>query len=85
MNPAKNPAFGNPKFRQAILHAINRQSIIENLYKGAATPVSCLYGNPKYIPTDIDPYEYDPDKVKALLAEANIDPASLGEIVMDTY
>ncbi|MFN8567444.1 MAG: ABC transporter substrate-binding protein [Kouleothrix sp.] len=62
MNPAKNPAFGNPKFRQAIMHAINRQSIIENLYKGAATPVSCLYGNPAHIPADIDPYEYDPAK-----------------------
>jgi peptide/nickel transport system substrate-binding protein len=85
MNPAKNPAFGNPKFRQAILHAINRQAIIENLYKGAAKPVSCLYGNEKYIPADIDPYEYDPEKAKALLAEAGIDPASLGEIVMDTY
>lgn len=85
MNPAKNPAFGNPKFRQAIMHAINRAAIIENLYKGAATPVSCLFGNPKYIPADINPYEYDPEKAKALLAEAGIDPASLGEIVMDTY
>ena len=85
MNPAKNPAFGNPKFRQAILYAINRQSIIDNLYKGAATPVSCLYGNPKYIPADINKYEYNPEKAKALLQEANIDPASLGEVVMDTY
>jgi peptide/nickel transport system substrate-binding protein len=85
MNPAKNPAFGNPKFRQAILFAINRASIIENLYKGAATPVSCLYGNPKYIPSDIEKYDYNPEKAKALLKEANIDPASLGEIVMDTY
>src|SRR5262249_49652622 len=85
MNPSKNPAFGNPKFRQAILYAINRQSIIDNLYKGTATPVSCLYGNPNYIPSDINKYEYDPEKAKALLKEANIDPASLGEIVMDTY
>ena len=85
MNPAFNPAFGNPKFRQAILHAINREAIIETLYRGAATPVSCLFGNPKFIPADINPYEYDPEKAKALLAEAGIDPASLGEIVMDTY
>jgi peptide/nickel transport system substrate-binding protein len=47
--------------------------------------VSCFYGNPKYIPPDIEKYEYNPDKAKALLKEANIDPASLGEIVMDTY
>jgi peptide/nickel transport system substrate-binding protein len=85
MNPTKNPAFGNPKFRQAIMYAINQQSIIDNLYKGTATPVSCLYGNPKFIPSDINKYEYDPEKAKALLKEANIDAASLGEIVMDTY
>jgi peptide/nickel transport system substrate-binding protein len=85
MNPAKNPAFGNPKFRQAILYAINRQSIVENLYKGAAKPVSCLYGNPNFTPADIEPYAYDPEKAKALLQEAGIDPTSLGEIVMDTY
>jgi peptide/nickel transport system substrate-binding protein len=85
MNPSKNLAFGNPKFRQAILYAIDRQSIIDNLYKDTATPVSCFYGNPKYIPPDIEKYDYNPDKAKALLKEANIDPASLGEIVMDTY
>ncbi len=86
MNPAKNPAFGNPKFRQAIMLAINRESIIENLYKGAAKPVSCLYGNPNALSRPISsPYEYDPEKAKALLAEAGIDPASLGTIVMDTY
>jgi peptide/nickel transport system substrate-binding protein len=85
MNPAKNPAFGNPKFRQAVLYAINRASIVENLYKGAAKPVSCLYGNPKFTPADIEPYDYDPEKAKALLQEAGIDPAALGEIVMDTY
>src|SRR5262245_60496495 len=84
MNPSKNPAFGNPKFRQAILYAINRQSIIDNLYKGTVTPVSCLYRNPKFIPSDSNTYEYNPEKAKALLKEANIDPASLGEIVMDT-
>jgi peptide/nickel transport system substrate-binding protein len=83
LNPSKHPAFGNLKFRQAILYAINRQSIIDNLYKGTATPVSCLYSNPKYIPSDINTHEYDPEKAKALLKEANIDRASLGEIVMD--
>jgi peptide/nickel transport system substrate-binding protein len=85
MNPNKNPAFANPKFRQAILYAINRASIIENLYNGAATPVSCLYGNPLYIPADINPYEYNPEKALAILAEEGIDPAAIGPIVMDTY
>jgi peptide/nickel transport system substrate-binding protein len=85
MNPAKNAAFGNPKFKQAVLYAINRQAIVENLYRGAAKPVSCLYGNPNYTPADINPYAYDPEKAKALLQEAGIDPASFGTVVMDTY
>jgi ABC-type transport system substrate-binding protein len=50
-----------------------------------ATPVSCLYGNSKFLPSDINTYEYDLEKAKALLKEGNIDAASLGEIVMDTY
>ena len=85
LNPKANPAFGKPEFHQAILYAIDRKSIIENLYHGAATPVPCFYGNPKYYPKDIEPYDYNPDKAKQLLKDAGIDPASLGEIVMDTY
>jgi peptide/nickel transport system substrate-binding protein len=85
MNPEKNPAFGNTLFRQAIMYAINREAIIENLYKGAAKPVNCLFGNERYIPADEIKYTYDPEKAKALLAEAGIDPASLGTITMDTY
>jgi peptide/nickel transport system substrate-binding protein len=85
INPAANPAFGKPEFHQAILYAIDRKSIIESLYHGAATAVPCLYGNPKYQPEGIERYDYNPEKAKQLLKDAGIDPASLGEIVMDTY
>ena len=38
------------------------------------------------IPPDLtQPYDYDPDKAKQLLADAGVDPASWGEIVFDTY
>jgi peptide/nickel transport system substrate-binding protein len=30
-------------------------------------------------------YDYDPDKARELLATAGIDPATLGEVVFDTY
>jgi peptide/nickel transport system substrate-binding protein len=85
LNPKANPLFGEPKFRQAILYAIDRKSIIESLYGGAATAVPCLYGNPKYYPADIEQYDYNPEKAKELLAELGVDPASLGTVVMDTY
>lgn len=84
-NPAFNPVFGEPKFRQAILYAIDRKSIIDNIYKGAATAVPCLFGNPKYYPADIEQYDYNPERAKELLAEIGLDPASLGSIVLDTY
>jgi peptide/nickel transport system substrate-binding protein len=83
-NSVKYPQF-NVKFRQAILYAINRQSIIENLYKGAATPVSCLYNNPAYVPSDVEKFEYNPEKAKALLAESGVDLAALGDLEMSTY
>lgn len=85
LNPKANPIFGNPKFHQAILYAIDRKSIIDSIYGGAATTVPCLYGNPKYYPETIEQYDYNPDKAKALLKEIGVDPASLGKIVMDTY
>ncbi|MEZ4620855.1 MAG: ABC transporter substrate-binding protein [Caldilineaceae bacterium] len=85
LNPEQNPLFGEPKFRQAILYAIDRASIIESLYGGAAEPVPCLYGNPKYYPDDIEQYEYNPEKAKALLAELGVDTAALGTIPLDTY
>lgn len=83
LNPAKNPLFGEPLFRQALLYAIDRASIIESIYGGAAEAVPCLYGNPKYYPDDIEQYDYNPDKARELLAEVGAElPMS---IVMDTY
>lgn len=86
LNPDAHPAFAEPKFRQAILTAIDRASIIESLYGGGAKPVNCLYGNPLYVPDDVaSKYSYDPEQAKALLEEAGIDPSTLPSLVMDTY
>lgn len=65
-------ALSNPKVRQALNYAVNRQAIVDTLLKGHAT----LIGQP--IPSsvyagfnpDVQPYPYDPEKAKALLAEA---------------
>ncbi len=83
LNPEKNPLFGEPLFRQAILYAIDRTSIIESIYGGAAQAVPCLFGNPKYYPDDIEQFEYNPDKARELLAEVGAQTPL--NIVMDTY
>ena len=69
-NKAGTP-YANPKVRQAIAHAINEDEIIEKVMRGQATKASQI-PDPPTIGYDatIKRYEYDPEKAKALLAEA---------------
>lgn len=69
-----NKAFDNPKVRQAIAYALNRQLIVEQLLKGQAEVIdgSVPSDNP-YYNKDLPLYGYDPEKAKALLAEAGWD------------
>lgn len=86
LNPLKNPDWEDKRVRQAFLYGIDRKSILQNIYNiPEPTLLSCLYGDPALISDDVPTYEYDPEKAKALLAEAGVDPASWGEIVFDTY
>lgn len=67
----KKPPFDNLKVRQAMAHAINRQSIIDGAMFGYGTPIGTHFAphHPAY--KDLTgAYEYDPEKAKALLAEA---------------
>ena len=65
-----DPRFQDVRVRQAFMYAIDRQLIIDQLYQGAATLSPCIYQNPAYQPADADPYAYDPEKARSLLAEA---------------
>ncbi|MEL6599791.1 MAG: ABC transporter substrate-binding protein [Pseudomonadota bacterium] len=67
----KMPPFDNPKVRQALAHAINRQEIIDGAMFGYGTPIGTHFAphNPAYM--DLTALSgYDPEKAKALLAEA---------------
>lgn len=59
------------RVRRALNHAVNREAIIEYLLDGATEPASQLAfpGSFGYDAT-LEPYDYDPDKAKALLREA---------------
>ncbi len=61
----------NPKVRQAILHAVNREAITE-AFSGGASKVLRSACNPAQFgcEQDVATYAYDPEKAKALLAEA---------------
>ncbi|MCR8828155.1 ABC transporter substrate-binding protein [Pseudosulfitobacter koreensis] len=65
------PPFNNVKVRQALAHAIDRQAIIDGAMFGYGTPIGTHFAphNPAYVDlTGMS--EYDPEKSKALLAEA---------------
>jgi glutathione transport system substrate-binding protein len=67
------PPFDNPKVRQAIAWAVDRQAVVKNVFfgrgeimTGGMTPKSF----PNYVPELEGTYDYNPDKAKALLKEA---------------
>lgn len=69
-NP-KVEAFQDKRVRQAINHAINSEVIIDKLLKNKAYPaVSWLPVSSPAFDEKAQPYAYDPEKAKALLAEA---------------
>ncbi|MBE7635404.1 ABC transporter substrate-binding protein [Sneathiella sp. P13V-1] len=67
----KNEALSKLKVRQAIAHAINRQEIIDGAMFGYGTPIGSHFAphHPDYVDLS-GTYPYDPEKSKALLAEA---------------
>jgi ABC-type transport system substrate-binding protein len=67
----KIPPFENPKVREAIMYAIDRQILIDKLYYGTGTPAKGILapGLAGFNP-DLPGFEYNPEKAKALLAEA---------------
>ncbi|MDD0824531.1 ABC transporter substrate-binding protein [Mannheimia sp. AT1] len=69
-NVQKAP-FDNVKVRQALSYAINKDAIVESVYQGSGEkaknpipPTMWSYND------DIQDYDYNPEKAKALLAEA---------------
>ena len=67
----KMPPFDNVKVREALAHAIDRQSIIDGAMFGYGTPIGTHFAphNPAYVDlTEMS--AYDPEKAKELLAEA---------------
>ncbi len=67
----KNPALSDVRLRQAIASALDRDRIVDEVYRGAGRPISLPW--PEYSPAydaDADQtYAYDLDRAKQLVAE----------------
>ncbi|MCX7717210.1 MAG: ABC transporter substrate-binding protein [Candidatus Sumerlaeaceae bacterium] len=91
LKPGSNPKTGKPyvepwraalfndvRFRRALLHAIDKPSIIATELRGLAvnawsleSPANAFWHNP-----DVPKYEYDPERAKALLDEMGLGDAN---------
>ncbi|MCB8819876.1 ABC transporter substrate-binding protein [Microvirga rosea] len=70
MNNAKKP-FDDARVRRALMHAVDRKALVEGAYSGYGQPIGSFFSpnHPAFVDmTAVIPY--DPEKAKALLAEA---------------
>ena len=74
-----NPILADLRVRQALLVALDRQTLVQKLFEGKQ-PVATSWVNPldPNYTRDVPTYGYDPPKAKALLTEAGWKPASGG-------
>ncbi len=70
----------DPRFRQAIQHAIDRKFIAERIYFGAARPATGPVSSvTRFYDPELPRFDYDPQKAVALLDEMGLKPDDKGQ------
>ncbi len=77
------PLWQDARVRQALLYALDRESMAEAYYGELAEVLHLRLTNPEFVSPDITKYEYNPDKARELLAEAGWDAEQ--EVSFVTY
>ncbi|WP_373540608.1 ABC transporter substrate-binding protein [Chamaesiphon sp.] len=87
VDPIESRWFNNIKFRQAIAYGINRQRMINNIYRGLGAPQDSPISvpSPYYLSREqgLPFYDYSPQKAKALFAEAGFKYNDQNKLVDD--
>ena len=76
-----NNPLSDVRVRQAISYAVDRNLITESVFGGYAVPADGLLPNGPFKSPNLNKYPYDPDKARALLAEAGWDSSRTLEMV----
>ena len=71
INQANNPALADVRVRQAIAHAVDRESLVRNqMPEGASVASQFMPDTVDGYNSELQPIPYDPERARALLAEA---------------
>ncbi len=87
VDPIKSRWFNNIKFRQAIAYGINRQRMINNIYRGLGAPQDSPISvpSPYYLSRaqGLPGYDYNPQKAKSLFTAAGFKYNDQNKLVDD--
>ncbi|MDQ3780557.1 MAG: ABC transporter substrate-binding protein, partial [Chloroflexota bacterium] len=76
------PYFQDKRIRQAMMYALDRETIVAQLYKGQAVLTNSPIFGPDWMGApDVNPYPYDPARAQQLLAEAGWDANQTVEMI----
>jgi peptide/nickel transport system substrate-binding protein len=85
VNPIKSAWFNRLEFRKAIAHAIDRQTMVNNIYRGLGSLQNSPlpFASPYYLSPEagLPTYEYNPQKSKELLLGAGFQYNAKGELL----
>ncbi|HUG61395.1 MAG TPA: ABC transporter substrate-binding protein [Methylomirabilota bacterium] len=77
-----NERFPDKRLRQAIMYGVDRQALMDVVLRGQGRLVTSAVIGPDWAQyDDLNPYDYDPDQARALLAEAGWDSSQSIELI----
>lgn len=77
----KPSPLADVRVRQAINYAIDKKGFCEGLFMGTALPADVMIPGENEKASGLNKYEYNPEKAKALLAEAKWNPDTVLKVV----
>jgi peptide/nickel transport system substrate-binding protein len=82
VSPEKSRWFNDLNFRKAIAHAIDRQRMINNIYRGLGAPQNSEVSvQSPFYNQNLEGYDYDPKKSKELLLKSGFTYNSKNELL----